>query len=127
MALLAAARRLQPQSLRPVMKCFSQFSRSPPHHFISYPLSFPRAFHQTPCSPCKHTPHFGGFPGGCRQSLYQFINFSEYVDDAEGDIQLGLREILGRVEKAKDFASGDEAIAFLDSSGVKPDDDFIFR
>ncbi|KAL2242766.1 UNVERIFIED_CONTAM: Pentatricopeptide repeat-containing protein, mitochondrial [Sesamum indicum] len=126
MALLAAARRLQSHRLRPLMKCFSQFSPSPPHQVIPSLLSFPRAFHQTPRRPCKHTPHFGGFPGACGQSFYHLINFAEYVDDSDGDIQLGLREILERVETAKDFASGDEAIAFLDSSGVKPDKDFIF-
>ncbi|KAI3455225.1 hypothetical protein Pfo_011888 [Paulownia fortunei] len=130
MALLTIVRRLQLHRPRPMI-CFSQFSHSLAHQFIpsEFPsaiLSFSRAFHQTPCRPCKHTRHFGGLPHAQGQSLYQIIDFSEYVDETHEDIQLGLCEVFERVQQAKEFASGDEAIAFLDNSDVRPDKDFIF-
>lgn len=130
MALLAIVRRLQLQIPRPMI-CFSQFSLSIPHQFISsaFPpaiLYFSQAFHQTPCRPRRHTPHICSLPHAHGQSLYKIVDFSEYAYKTPEDIQLGLREFLERVQKAKDFASGDEAIAFLDTSDVKPDKDFIF-
>ncbi|KAK6147902.1 hypothetical protein DH2020_018814 [Rehmannia glutinosa] len=130
MALLTIVRRLQLHRPRSIIN-FSQLFHSPAHQFISSAPRFPtlslsQAFHQTPSRPIKHTPHFGSLPHAHGQTLYQIIDFADYIDETDEDIQLGIREILERVEKAKDFASGDEAIAFLDISGVKPDKDFIF-
>ncbi|KAK6147861.1 hypothetical protein DH2020_018773 [Rehmannia glutinosa] len=130
MALLTIVRRLQLHRPRSIIN-FSQLFHSPAHQFISSAPRFPtlslsQAFHQTPSRPIKHTPHFGSLPHAHGQTLYQIIDFADYIDETDEDIQLGIREILERVEKAKDFASGDEAIAFLDISGVKPDKNFIF-
>ncbi|GFP93556.1 pentatricopeptide repeat-containing protein at1g80880 mitochondrial [Phtheirospermum japonicum] len=130
MALLAIFRRLQLHRQSPFIR-FSQLSHSPSQHLTASSLRchiiyFSQAFHQTRTKPIKHTPHFGSGTQAHAQTPYQIINFLEYVDEIDEDIQLGLRQILERVEKAKDFASGDEAIAFLDNSNVKPDKDFIF-
>lgn len=60
------------------------------------------------------------------QTVYQITDFSEYVHQTPEHVRLGLRGFLERVQNAREFASGDEAIAFLDDSGVNPDKDFIF-
>ncbi|KAL6497126.1 hypothetical protein OROGR_029055 [Orobanche gracilis] len=126
----AIIRRSQLYRQRP-FSCFSRLSPSPAHKSMSSALpctalSPCQAFRQTFYGPSKRNPHFSSQIHTHVQSTYQFIDFSECVDEPDEEIQLGLREILQRVEKAKDFASGDEAITFLDGSGVKPDKDFIF-
>ncbi|KAL3633126.1 hypothetical protein CASFOL_026110 [Castilleja foliolosa] len=127
MALLSILKRLQLHRQSPL----SHLPHSHTHHLIAPLLckpilTFSQAFHQTPNKPIKLTPHFGSGTHAHAQAPYQIIDFSEHVEETDEDIQLGLGEILERVEKAKDFASGDEAIAFLDNSNVKPDKDFIF-
>ncbi|KAL7139828.1 hypothetical protein ABFS83_09G079800 [Erythranthe nasuta] len=124
MALLTIVRRLQ--LLRPCQ--LLRVSLSSAHRFIPSPLPpssamlcFSQAFHQTPCRQCKHTPH-----SACRRP-YEIMDFSaESAEGTRGEIRLGLEEIRERVQKARDFASGDEAVAFLDDSDVRPDKDFIF-
>lgn len=123
MALLTIARRLRLHNPHSLIR----FSPSLHYEFISSAkpcalLSLSQAFHQTSSIHGKHTPHFAPLPHPYGQRSYQLIDFAEHVED----VQLGLHEILERVQKAKDFASGDEAVAFLDDSGVKPDKDFIF-
>lgn len=122
MSLLAIVRRLQFHTLRPIC-CSSQFSRSVPRQI---PLYFSQAFHQTSYRRCRHTPHAGSLLQTHSQAIYEITDFLEYAHDTPEDAQLGLRGFLEKVQNAKDIASGDEAIAFLDDSGVKPDKDFIF-
>ncbi|GER48508.1 pentatricopeptide repeat-containing protein [Striga asiatica] len=117
MALITSVRRLH--------RLYLRFPHSSPSliSISSTPLPSPaihlsRAFHRTPHRPVEHAPHF--------QNSYQIVDFSKQLDEMKQETQLGLRGILERAEKAKDFASGDEAIAFLDGSGVKPDNDLIF-
>lgn len=57
---------------------------------------------------------------------YEIINFEEYVERLSENSRVGVSEFIGLLEKAKDFASGDEAIAFLDQYSVKPSKDFVF-
>nr|AYM00858.1 pentatricopeptide repeat protein [Salvia miltiorrhiza] len=125
-SLLSIVRRLQFQTLRPI-SCSSQFSRSIPCQLQLY---FSQAFHQTPRQRCRHAPHAGSrlqnHSHSHSQSIYRITDFLEHADEIPEDAQLGLRGFLERVQNAKDIASGDEAIAFLDDSGVKPDKDFIF-
>ncbi|PIN04361.1 hypothetical protein CDL12_23104 [Handroanthus impetiginosus] len=126
MALFTIVRRLQLHRPRTLI-CFSQFSHSLARQVVSSAiLSFSQAFHQTSCRTCEHDLHFGGAPHAQVQSLHQIIDFAEYVNETHEDIQLSVTEILDRVRKAKDFNSGDEAMSFLDSSGIKPDRDFVF-
>ncbi|KAL6584976.1 hypothetical protein OROMI_004265 [Orobanche minor] len=130
MALPAIIRRSQLYRQRP-LSCFSQLSPSPAHKSMSSALpctalSPCQAFRRTSYGPSKRKPHFSSQIHTHIRSTYQIIDFSECLDEPDEKSQLDLREILQRVEKAKDFASGDEAIAFLDGSGVKPDKDFIF-
>ncbi|GER48510.1 pentatricopeptide repeat-containing protein [Striga asiatica] len=117
MALITSVRRLH--------RLYLRFPHSSPSLIFipSTPLPFPathlsRAFHRTPHRPVEHAPHF--------ENSYQIVDFSKQLDEIKQETQLELRGILERAEKAKDFASGDEAIAFLDGSGVKPDNDLIF-
>lgn len=116
-SLIAIVRRLQLHTLRPI-SCSSHFSRSSPHQF---PLYFSQAFHQTPC---RHTPHTSNPLQ--THSQYKITDFLKNAHEIPEDVQLRLRGFLERVQHAKDIASGDEAVAFLDDSGVKPDKDFIF-
>ncbi|KAH6758676.1 Tetratricopeptide repeat superfamily protein [Perilla frutescens var. frutescens] len=120
--LLAIVRRLQLHAPLQITR-FSQFSRSNPRQL---PLYFSQAFNKTPCRQCGRTPHIGSLLQTHRQTLYQITDFLEHVHESPQDVQLGIRGFLERVQNAKDFASGDEAMAFLDDSGVKPDKDFIF-
>ncbi|XP_042067627.1 pentatricopeptide repeat-containing protein At1g80880, mitochondrial-like [Salvia splendens] len=121
-SLLLVVRRLQFHTLRPI-SCTSLISRSIP---AKLPPFFTQAFHQAPCKRCKHTPHAGSLLQTHSQSIYRITDFLEYAHEIPERAQLGLPEFLERVQNAKDIASGDEAMALLDDSGVKPDKDFIF-
>ncbi|XP_041992333.1 pentatricopeptide repeat-containing protein At1g80880, mitochondrial-like [Salvia splendens] len=121
-SLLAVVRRLHFHTLRPI-SCTSLISGSIPSKLPPY---FTQAFHQAPCKRCKHTPHAGSLLQTHRQSIYRITDFLEYAHEIPEGAQSGLPEFLERVQNAKDIASGDEAMAFLDDSGVEPDKDFIF-
>ncbi|XP_051148182.1 pentatricopeptide repeat-containing protein At1g80880, mitochondrial [Andrographis paniculata] len=128
MALLAIVRNLR---FRKGTPNFSQIPYLLPRQFTSQlNPSFVRAFHRTPCRRPDYAPQLSFFPQDQSQSqvrsISRKINFSDWAEEVRGDAQLGLGEVLERVRKAKDFASGDEAVAFLDGCGVKPDKDFIF-
>lgn len=116
--LIAVGRRLQPHTLRQI-SCSCQVSRLLPHQL---PLYFSQAFHQTPCT---HTPHISSSPLHTHIQ-YRITDFLDYAHETPEDAQPGLGGFLERVQNAKDIASGDEAIAFLDESGIKPEKDFIF-
>ncbi|KAL8456963.1 hypothetical protein ACS0TY_034984 [Phlomoides rotata] len=128
MAFLAILRKLQLQ--RPAVR-FTRILPSLPHQLFSHSppcpkLYFSQAFHQTPCGLSRYTPHIGTLPHLHDQNPYQIIDFWTYKHETPEEIKLGVGDFLERVRNAKDFASGDVAIAFLDNSDVKPDKDFVF-
>lgn len=119
MALLGAIRRLKLYKPQTVI-LFSQSSRPLDTHFISSTF-FSKAFSQTPSRLCKHVALSGKLQHAYGQYIPQIINFEEYEHD-----HVYCTEFLDAIQKAKNIASGDEAMAFLDDSGVKPDKDFVF-
>ncbi|XP_073146411.1 pentatricopeptide repeat-containing protein At1g80880, mitochondrial isoform X2 [Henckelia pumila] len=84
-----------------------------------------QAFRRTTFRPCTQTPPLGSFHHTQSQWFYQFINFDDEIDEAYGNMQFEVNEILERVKKTKDLHSGDEAIAFLDASNVKPNENLV--
>lgn len=129
MALVVLTRRLQracslvlrPQLLTSIANQ-TLSSPSPPYHFI-------KTFHQTLISPCFIVPlsfRFSTFNGSKYQELHDIIDFNEYIVENQEKIQLGVVELVESVHKAKNFESGDEALDFLDKSGVTPGKDVVF-
>ncbi|KZV22228.1 pentatricopeptide repeat-containing protein mitochondrial [Dorcoceras hygrometricum] len=133
MAFLTFVRNLKLYRSQAILCFSSQIAHSLPHRSVSsqyilpsaLPSSF-QAFRRTTCRPCTQTPPLGSFHHTESQIFYQFFNFDKEIDEAHGDMQLEVNEIIEKVQKAKDLHSGDEAIAFLDASNVIPDERLIF-
>ncbi|EPS69945.1 hypothetical protein M569_04816 [Genlisea aurea] len=79
-------------------------------HLVTLSGRFRRLLH-TPC--CFSGPSYRT-NGGFTDFLLRDVN-----------LQLCDRIVVERIQKAKYFASGNEALAFLDDSGVKPDADLV--
>nr|GMD07763.1 pentatricopeptide repeat-containing protein At1g80880, mitochondrial [Ipomoea batatas] len=84
---------------------------------------FSGVFRRTPFDRVRQSRNFSSFQSA---QTYEIIDFEEYVERLGENPRVGVREFIGLLEKAKDFASGDEAIAFLDQCSVKPSKDFVF-
>nr|GMD09274.1 pentatricopeptide repeat-containing protein At1g80880, mitochondrial [Ipomoea batatas] len=84
---------------------------------------FSGVFRRTPFNRVPQSRNFSSFQSA---QTYEIIDFEEYVERLGENPRVGVSEFIGLLEKAKDFASGDEAIAFLDQCSVKPSKDFVF-
>lgn len=87
-------------------------------HFIAaFDQTPSRQYHANSISQHEHLPN-----------LIKFPDFDEYMNqntENNQNDQLGIDKFVQNIQKAKDFASGDEAISFLDDLGIKPNKDFI--
>ncbi|GAA0143043.1 hypothetical protein LIER_03815 [Lithospermum erythrorhizon] len=84
-----------------------------------YQRHFIAAFYQTATRPFHAN----------QENLHHLIklpDFGEYVNQNNQIDQLGIHDFSQSIQKAKDFASGDEAISFLDDLGAKPSKDSVF-
>lgn len=127
MTFLTFVRKLKLYRSQPILCFSSQIAHSFPQRFVSSALRFLYlAFRRTTFRPCTQTPTLGSFHHAQSQTFYQIINFDEEMDEAHGNMQLEVNEILERIKTTKDLHSGDEAIAFLDASNVKPDENLVF-
>ncbi|KAG9152417.1 hypothetical protein Leryth_015816 [Lithospermum erythrorhizon] len=78
-----------------------------------YQTHFIAAFYQTATRPFHAN----------QENLHHLIklpDFGEYVNQNNQIDQLGIHDFSQSIQKTKDFASGDEAISFLDDLGAKP-------
>ncbi|KAL2462801.1 Pentatricopeptide repeat-containing protein [Forsythia ovata] len=112
---------------------FSQIlnSSGSQHQILSFPrthlpYNLTEAFHRTCIIHCKLSHYFSTFQHSESQYILQTIDFDECINEIHVNIPLGLPEFLETVQKAKNYAYADEAMAFLDNSGVKPSKDLIF-
>ncbi|XP_073296799.1 pentatricopeptide repeat-containing protein At1g80880, mitochondrial [Primulina huaijiensis] len=133
MTFLTLLRKLKLYRLQPILCFSSQIAHSFPRRFVSSrhildPAVFflSQAFHRTTFKPCTQTPPLSSSHQAQSRRFYQIINFDEDICEAHGNMQLEVNVILERVKKTKELHSGDEAIAFLDASNVKPDEHLIF-
>lgn len=87
------------------------------------------AFQQTLINPCHsslQSLHFSTSRSSDQRYVYDISNFHEYIKETHENAQQGLSELTDLIQKARNFDSGDAALAFLDNGGVKPDKDLIF-
>lgn len=122
MALLTSIRRVQalhsPLSLTFVLRAITHLSSSPSHR-LSY-LSF--SFRHTVDIAFSHNLHFSTLNPFINQNSFDPTKLHDHVNATPSPHQLRLLELL---ERAKNFSSEGEALAFLDDSGILPDNDSI--
>lgn len=126
MALLVAVRRLQRSSLVFLPRILSQKVLSPSRSYVLI-----ETFHRTFIDPCWYNgvslgSRFSTLQSSWNQDFHEIMDFNGYIAQCCENIQVGICELIESAQKAKNFQSGDEALDFLDKSGVKPNKDVIF-
>ncbi|XP_057516361.1 pentatricopeptide repeat-containing protein At1g80880, mitochondrial [Amaranthus tricolor] len=85
---------------------------------------FSQAFHRThfrPSLTLLHSLFFSTFKPCSVHSLYNPINFNDFVSVNHQNDDLGVSELVELVQRTKNCTSRKEAIDFLASSGISPD------
>ncbi|CAI9767250.1 unnamed protein product [Fraxinus pennsylvanica] len=132
MSFLRICRRLQISKAHPaiffshILNSLGSQPQISSFHLTRLPYNLTEAFRRTSIIYCKFFHHFSSLQHSDSQNIFQTIDFDEWVNDIEEDIALVLPEFLETVHKAKNFACANEAMSFLDNSGVKPSKDLIF-
>lgn len=125
MRLLSLARRLY--NVRPV--AFKHIiSYQHPLLFFAQPKSrrhFFVTFHQASVRHCSTIPPKLPFSSSGNSTSYEIINFDKCVNTLREKSHFDVSELVGIVQKASDFGSGDEVMLFLDECGVKPNQDLV--
>lgn len=128
MALLVAVRRLQRSSMVFLPRILSQKISSP----SSQPYVFIETFHRTFIDPFWYnavvslSSRFSTLQSSRDEDFHKIIDFNIYIEQCCENTQVGICELIESAQKAKKFQSGDEALDFLDKSGLKPTKDVIF-
>ncbi|XP_028087217.1 pentatricopeptide repeat-containing protein At1g80880, mitochondrial isoform X2 [Camellia sinensis] len=130
MALVTIARRLQRTHLKHSLPSLLHSSLAQPP-LPSSPSSnqFSQTFYQTQLvlsRPFPQNPYFSTLQPSHHQNLHETIDFSESIDEAHQNNQLGVRELVEALKNADQFSSEGEAIEFLDENGVEPNEDLVY-
>ena len=90
---------------------------------------FSQAFHRThfrPSLTLLHSLFFSTFKPCSVHSLYNPINFNDFVSVNHQNDDLGVSELVELVQRTKNCTSRKEAIDFLASSGISPDATHVY-